>query len=119
MKSCLGVFLALGEGALAYLWLALGYEAVGRVLIFYLWAWTILVFFIAGIAAHPKFVPSKVDKSPRPVRYFLRAAAAGRVLGLAAIGRPVLAGLYLVGVVLMYLVLHSPSKPSAESKEGV
>ncbi|CAB3742730.1 hypothetical protein LMG24238_06930 [Paraburkholderia sediminicola] len=118
MKSLFGICIVLAEGLLAYLWLALGYEAAGRMLIFYLWAWAILLFFIAGIVSHPKYTPPKIKKSPLVVRYFHRGATGVRVLGLAAIGRPVLAGIYLIGAVLMYLIANGGEKRAPESKEG-
>jgi hypothetical protein len=118
MKGLFTFLIVVLEAALAYLWLALGYEAAGRVLIFWLWAETIVFFFMAGLLGHPKFKRPPPNRSPRLVRYFYRAAIAARVLGLAAIDRPVLAGLYLVSVVLVFLMLSSVEKPAAESKEG-
>lgn len=117
MKSLSGIGIVLAEALAAYLWLALGYEAAGRVLIFYLWARTILVFFVVGIVSHPNFVLPKIEKSPRLMRYFHRCAIAVRVLGLAAINRPVLAGLFLIGAVLIYLV-NDAEKPTAKSQEA-
>jgi hypothetical protein len=117
MKNLFTFFIVLAEGALAYLWLALGYEAAGRVLIFYLWFWTFLLFFVVGLIGHAKCVPPKIKKSPLLLRYFHRGAVGVRVLGLAAIGRPVLAGLYLVGVVL-FLMINGAEKSTPESKEG-
>ncbi|MFM0270133.1 hypothetical protein PQQ59_06080 [Paraburkholderia aspalathi] len=118
MKSLFCILIVLAEGLAAYLWLALGYEAAGHVLIFYLWAWAILLFLLAGLASHPKYTPSKIKKSPRVVRYFFRAATAVRVLGLAAIDRPVLAGIYLIGVVIFWLVTSGNEKPSVKSTAG-
>ena len=118
MKGLFVFFTVVLEAVVAYLWLALGYEAAGRVLIFYLWIVTAVLFFFAGVAGHPKFKRPPVPKSPAVLRYFFRSAIAVRVLGLAAIGRPVLAGLYLVGVVLVYLMLNGAEKPAAEPKEG-
>lgn len=115
MKHLFTFLTVLVEGALAYLWLALGFEAAGRALIFYLWVWTILLLLIAGLVGHPNFVPPKVKKSPRLLRYFNRGAIAVRVFGLAAIGRPVLAGLFLIGVVLVFLMLSGAEKPATES----
>ncbi|MFP3277444.1 MAG: hypothetical protein RXR52_42070 [Paraburkholderia sp.] len=118
MKSLFTFLTVLAEGTLAYLWLALGYETAGRALIFYLWVCAILFVLVAGLIGHPKFKLPPKSRSPRLVRYFYPTAIAARVLGLAAIGRPVLAGIYLVGVVLVYLILNGAEKPTAESKEG-
>ena len=118
MKSLFAFTVVVVETTLAYLWLAVAYEAAGRVLIFWLWAQTIVFFFMAGLLGHPSFKrPPPPSKSPRLIRYFFRAAIAVRVLGLAAIDRPVLAGLYLVSVVLGFLMLGTAEKP-VESKEG-
>jgi hypothetical protein len=114
MKNLFTFLTVLVEGSLAYLWLALGYEAAGRALIFYLWVMAILLLLVAGLMGHPKFKRSPLNRSPRLVRYFYRTAIAVRVLSLAAIGRPVLAGIYLVGVVLVFLMLNGAEKPATE-----
>lgn len=120
MKSLASVLIVAVEVGLAYLWQALSIAAAGRVLVFYYWAWAVLILLIVGIAAHPNFKLPKSDPSPRWLRYFNRAACAVRVLGLAAIGRPVLASVYLVDVVLIYLMLRvAPAPKSGVPEEGV
>jgi hypothetical protein len=109
------------EAAVAYAWLALGYQAAGRVLIFYLWCIAIFLFFIAGIVGSANTAINlplpKRSVRQRALRFFMRVFVLVRVLGLSAVGYPVLAGVYFLSVLLAIVVLEARAKEQKATAE--